>query len=294
MFPHLLGPALGASAEVLSSNAFLPVYFSLDIRDAKAKYIEKQDHFIGLSISFKDRVPEWQLMPRKTQKVGKEVIMPSQRAIYQIMLAEDTNFSSTMVPINKIAKFLDHGLKTRNTAAHELQSYKKEIMTRTAKLRDQISDFRQDQKDFMRNVGDKVAAEAVAAPAIEDERLYLPPDLTEPERKQMDLVDLGREEARWREGQAFDALRSLQNVVKALIHQIRHVGDSKRTDGLLWRSKVLPAVGSQGEEDEDIDMQDSEAVVDAEHDSQMTAITGTQIDKHRSGEPQPMLDVQTT
>ncbi|KAJ7681431.1 hypothetical protein B0H17DRAFT_1205842 [Mycena rosella] len=68
----------------------------------------------------------------------------------------------------------------------------------------------------MCKVGDKVAAQSTAAPAIQDERLYLPSDLTQIERQQMALVDLGVEEERWREGQAFDALRALQNVVKAL------------------------------------------------------------------------------
>ncbi|KAJ6576763.1 hypothetical protein B0H10DRAFT_1755353, partial [Mycena sp. CBHHK59/15] len=49
-----------------------------------------------------------------------------------------------------------------------------------------------------------------------DERLFLPSDLTESERQALGLESMGVEEARWREGQAFDALRALQNVVKAI------------------------------------------------------------------------------
>ncbi|KAJ7495577.1 hypothetical protein FB451DRAFT_1164304 [Mycena latifolia] len=338
-----------------------------DIQEAKEKYIEKRNHFIGLSISFKDRLSEWQNMPRTTVKEGKEVTsvyrhsttkVPSQRAIYQKMLADEDNFASSLVPKSKIAKFLDRGLKIqdsqrklkhliRDTAEHELQARKKEISTRTTKLRDQISDFRQDQKHFMRNVGDKVAAQSTAAPAIEDERLFLPSELTEVERNQMGLTDLAREEERWREGQAFDYLRALQNAVKALsalrnrktknerqqkqntragdhieeamklqhrhmesyniarlaiialagsttfpplteadlfmksVQQIRHVGDSKRTDGLLFRARALH---SEGSHDDDGDIRMGEAEELDEENEQM--VTGTQMDRRRSG-PKP-------
>lgn len=203
----------------------------------------------------------------------------------------------------------------QDTKEHELQSRKKEISSRTAKLRAQISTFRQDQKKLMSKVGDKVAQQSAAGPAIEDERLYLPSDLTEAERRQMKLEELGTEEIRWREGQAFDSLRALQNVVKALsalrnrkfkndrqqkqntragdhiddtigrrnqrmqaynvarmaiislkgssdlppmteadlfmksVQQKRHVGDSGRPDGLLWRATAL-----QPNDGDDIEM----------------------------------------
>ncbi|KAJ7867828.1 hypothetical protein B0H13DRAFT_1897416 [Mycena leptocephala] len=133
------------------------------------------------------------------------------------------------------------------------------------------------------------------------------------------------EEARWREGQAFDTLRALQNVVRSLdqlrrrkfkqdrlqkqntraldhvdeaikrrdyhmesfniarlaiivlsgssnfplltedylfmksVQQKRQVGDSKRTDGLLWRAKVLSTVGSYEPDSEgDVEMESPE------------------------------------
>lgn len=110
-----------------------------DLQVAKRKYLEKLNHYIGLSISFKDRVAEWQKTPRKTYKQGKEAIsvykhnvtkglgsscsllpvahkfaVPSQLSIYQAMLAEDDNFASTLIPKSQIAKFLDQGLKIRD------------------------------------------------------------------------------------------------------------------------------------------------------------------------------------
>jgi hypothetical protein len=162
----------------------------------------------------------------------------------------------------------------------------------------------------MIKVGDKVAAQTAVATAIEDERLYLPSDFSASERQRLDLVTLAAEEARWREGEIFDILRKLQNVVKAIsalgyrkgkndrqqkqnsragdhirdgisrqnhhmesyqavraaiislqgssnfpplteadlfmksVQQKRRVGDSKRTDGLLFRAKALNSAGS--------------------------------------------------
>jgi hypothetical protein len=45
-----------------------------DLQAAKRKYIKKRNHYIGLSILFKDQVAEWQKTPRKTYKQGKEAI----------------------------------------------------------------------------------------------------------------------------------------------------------------------------------------------------------------------------
>ncbi|KAJ7476496.1 hypothetical protein FB451DRAFT_1173359 [Mycena latifolia] len=317
---------------------------STDIRDAKEQYIEKRNHFIALSISFKDRLSEWEAMQ-----------IPSQGAIYRKMLADDENFASSLIPKSKIAKFLDRGLRIqesqhklrqliRDTAEHELQARQKEILNRTTKLRAQFSDFRKDQKHFMPKVGDKVAAQSTASPAIQDERLYLPSDFTAVERNEMGLTELAREEERWREGQAFDYLRAVQNAVKALsalrnrktknerqqkqntragghieegmrlqqrhmesynaarlaiialagsttfpplteadlfmksVQQIRHVGDSKRTDGLLFRARALRSLGSHDHEG-DVEME----VMDQEE--EQTPV-GTQMDKRRSG-PKP-------
>ncbi|KAJ7874497.1 hypothetical protein B0H14DRAFT_2265332, partial [Mycena olivaceomarginata] len=52
---------------------------------------------------------------------------------------------------------------------------------------------------------------------VEEEVLFLPSDLTASERLDLDVVALGVEEGRWREGEAFGALRAVQNVVKALV-----------------------------------------------------------------------------
>ncbi|KAF7371487.1 CxC2 domain-containing protein [Mycena venus] len=250
-----------------------------DLQTAKKKYLEKRNHYIDLSISFQDRVAEWDKMPRESYKQGKEA----------------------------------------------------------------ISTFRSDQKCFMASVGDKVASQTTLGPAIEDEKLFLPSDLTEMERQKMDLVALGAEESRWREGQAFDVLRALQHIVKSIsalrnrklkhdrqqkqnsragdqiadaikhqnhhiesynsarlalislngltnflslteadlfmksVQQKRRVGDSKRTDGLLWWAKALATGESDDQGDNDITMADSE------HDNDIVVMSGTQMSKRKSG-----------
>ncbi|KAJ7937543.1 hypothetical protein B0H13DRAFT_1852515 [Mycena leptocephala] len=448
----------------------------IDIQEAKRKYVEKRNHFIGLSISFKDRVTEWQNMPRKTYKEGKEalsrpelrfasisegevmevivgrrhasqirleavgarsrlgrsyrhwgIVEPSSNeasefkgfrqtlygyskglygafsaillAYWQLetslrflnaflhylmlathhtesvrsrikgsvlngdlpiwkvpcahvklmfhhsrqfatMIAEDDNFASTLIPKNQIARFLDRGLRIQDsqrkirhliedTAEHDLQSRQKEITTRTSKLRVQLVKFRQDQKRLMGKMNNYI---------------FLPI------RQQMDLVKLGAEEVRWREGQAFDILRALQNVVRAIsamrkrksknerqqkqnsragdhieeatkrqerhiesykatrdaiismtgssnflalteadlfmkqVQEKRRVGDSKQTDGLLWRAKTLGAAGTY-HQDGDINMRDLDE--DLEKDAVASAsVSGTQMDRRKSG-PRP-------
>lgn len=61
-------------ASYLSLTFFAAADLAEDIVDAKKKYIEKRNHFIALSISFKYRVDEWKKMPRITYKQGKDAV----------------------------------------------------------------------------------------------------------------------------------------------------------------------------------------------------------------------------
>ncbi|KAJ7261662.1 hypothetical protein C8J57DRAFT_1232508 [Mycena rebaudengoi] len=114
-----------------------------DIAEAKVKYVEKWNHFIGLSVSFHDRVKKWKEMPRTSTKKGKEAVsvykhnstkgmlstfhrttfrdligsyttVPSQLAIYQKMLSDESAFASTKIPKSKVARFLDEGFKIQD------------------------------------------------------------------------------------------------------------------------------------------------------------------------------------
>ncbi|KAJ7933186.1 hypothetical protein B0H13DRAFT_2511652 [Mycena leptocephala] len=98
---------------------------------ANARYAEKRDHFIGLSISFRDRLNKWKVMDRTPSKNGKEATsvykhrtskVPSQTAIYQAMLAQDDNFQSTMIPRNKLARLLNDALKIQDELQNRSRS----------------------------------------------------------------------------------------------------------------------------------------------------------------------------
>ncbi|KAJ7845179.1 hypothetical protein B0H13DRAFT_1908520 [Mycena leptocephala] len=284
---------------------------------------EKRNHYIGLSISFKDQVAEWQITPRKTYKQGKEAVSVYKHSvkklsIYKSMLAEDDTFASTLVPKSKIAKFLDHGLKIedhqlklkqliQDTTEHDLQAWRKEIASRTPKFRDQIAAFRRDQKHLMAKVGDKVAAQTALGPAIEDEKLFLPSDLTESERedgccfsRHRGVQMAGRTGIRHLAGPPthrenhkcpaqsqgsarldfFDGstnfLYSPKGTVMKSVQQKRHVSDSKRTDGLLWRAAALATIGSY---DRDVEMTEPEQ---ADEDGDPALVAGTQMDRRKS------------
>jgi hypothetical protein len=213
----------------------------------------------------------------------------------------------------------------------------------------------------MPKVADKVASQTTAAPATEDECLYLPSDFSSVERQQLELTILAVEESRWREGQVFDILRALQGVVKAIsalrnrkgkndrqqkqnsragdqileatnrqthhmesyhasrvamislngfstfpiltesdlfmksVQQKRHVGDSKRTDGLLFRATALRTIGSY-DKDGDIDMEDSTTSAEGSPKGECCfsiasivfnrspVVAGTQMERRKSGE----------
>ncbi|KAJ7857939.1 hypothetical protein B0H14DRAFT_3135672 [Mycena olivaceomarginata] len=232
----------------------LAVTLANDIALAEARYIEKRDHFVGLTVSFQDRVDGWRALDRTTSKKGKEAIspykhrtskgtahvvnadrinvnlVPSQRAIYQAMLAQDETFQSSFTPKSKVAQFLNDALRIQDdqrklraaieaNTEHNLETTQKEVLSRRTKLSNAILAWRQQQKSIAPKLGDKVAIQAATLPAIpvEEEVLFLPSDLTASERLDLDVVALGVEEARWREGEAFDALRAVQNVVKALV-----------------------------------------------------------------------------
>ncbi|KAF7372608.1 CxC2 domain-containing protein [Mycena venus] len=217
----------------------LAVTLANDIALAQARYIEKRDHFIGLTVSFQDRIDGWRALDRTTSKKGNEVIslykhrtskVPSQRAIYQAMLAQDETFQSSFTPKSKIARFLNDALRIQDdqrrlrvaieaNIEHNLETTQKEVLSRRTKLGNTILAWRQQQKSIAPKLGDTVATQAAVLPAVlvEEEVLFLPSDLTASERLDLDVVALGVEEVRWREGEAFDALRAVQNVVKALV-----------------------------------------------------------------------------
>ncbi|KAK6997124.1 hypothetical protein R3P38DRAFT_2798663 [Favolaschia claudopus] len=203
-----------------SSQLFLVFDLAEDIEDAKTKYTEKRNHFIALSISYSENVPQWQGLSRTPSRLGKEAVgvyqhdttkVPSQKAIYEKILNDQENFKSSMVPKSKIARFLDSAIKIqenqrklanliKDTSEHELQSRKTEIEKLTTKLRTQIVEFRKVQTQIVPKIGDRAAAQALKPLALQLECLYIPSDFDAADRKKLGLDELAAEEAMWREG----------------------------------------------------------------------------------------------
>ncbi|KAJ7852712.1 hypothetical protein B0H13DRAFT_1904487 [Mycena leptocephala] len=254
-----------------------------DWNHKKTMKIEKRNHYIGLSISFKDQVAEWQKTPRKTYKQGKEAV-----SVYKH---------------KQDCQVLGPGLKIED---HQHGGKK---LRAAPKVRDQIAAFRRDQKHLMAKVGDKVAAQTALGPAIEDEKLFLPSDLTESERedgccfsRHRGVQMAGRTGIRHLAGPPthrenhkcpaqsqgsarldffewfhhFPVLTEGDLFMKS-VQQKRHVSDSKRTDGLLWRAAALATIGSY---DRDVEMTEPEQ---ADEDGDPALVAGTQMDRRKSG-----------
>ncbi|KAJ7120136.1 hypothetical protein C8R44DRAFT_736983 [Mycena epipterygia] len=258
--------------------------------------------------------------------------VPSQLAIFQNMLAQDDNFVSTLIPKSKIARFLDEGLKiqelqrqlkrlTEKQNEHSLSSLEKEIAGHSKKLQERILSFRQQQKNIMSGIGNKVAIQAAQSPgtAVEDELLYLPSDLTANERMTLDFISLALRDRKSRNDRkqkentrsgaqiaealrrrdlhmaTYDAARKAMIALGSLdphskthfpvlteadlymksVQQKRHVGDSRRPDGLLWQAaKLMP---------QDTMSAGPSSTTAVNYVPGPTPIVGTQMDKRKSG-----------
>jgi hypothetical protein len=118
------------------NDACIAITLANDLENAQRMYVQKREHFVGLSSLHAQRVPEWQAMDRSPRKKGKETysvyrhrtskgksmllfggqiftcipLVPSQEAIYNNMLAEESKIFSTDVPLSKVASFLNEGI----------------------------------------------------------------------------------------------------------------------------------------------------------------------------------------
>jgi hypothetical protein len=95
-----------------------------------------------------------------------------------------------------------------------LTSVEKDIHSRRKKLQSQIRAWRSDQKLLMPKAGDAIAQQSSCE--VEHEKLFLPSQFSLSERKEMGIDMLGAEEAKLREGQAFDALLKIRTAVRTV------------------------------------------------------------------------------
>ncbi|KAJ7866920.1 hypothetical protein B0H13DRAFT_1897811, partial [Mycena leptocephala] len=262
-----------------------PPTLANDIALAKARYTEKQNHFIGLTVSFRDRAETWRAQDRTASKKGKEAV-----SVYKHQTSKDLRQAVTFSDhFRRKESEIVHRRQLRSAiqenTEHNLEATRKDVLSRRTEVTNLIATWRKQQQSITPKLGDKVSKQAAASPVVpvEKERLFLPSDLTPSERHELDVVALGIEglsvlyaiekqrmtgSKKTISGQAIDTTnrrdRHMQSYVAARqamislgalvdgpntgyppltvadtfmksVRQARQVGDSKFTDGLLWR-----------------------------------------------------------
>ncbi|KAJ6513753.1 hypothetical protein C8R47DRAFT_1286610 [Mycena vitilis] len=209
-----------------------------DLNEAKCRFAEFQAHFFGLCGNLVARIDKenWWDIDRKCERISGKVVkspymydadlkVPSQFAIYTQMLSDEVAMLGTNVSRSRAALVLHEGIliqDTQNTIRelvaayeeHPLASTQREIENRRSKAVIRVAKWRSEQITLMPSLGDLL--ETRAACEIEKEQLYLPSDFNEQERPALGLASFAVEEAKLREGAAYDALKSVQVVAKAL------------------------------------------------------------------------------
>ncbi|KAJ7884770.1 hypothetical protein B0H14DRAFT_2564170 [Mycena olivaceomarginata] len=133
--------------------------------------------------------------------------------IYQHMLAQDEQFEGRRSACDESSLWMDLTsliLRRKLIRALEgareqgLQSLGSEIVKRREKLEARLAPWRRERREIMPTISDRVASQSATSPPclVENEKLFLPSDLTAAERRELGLTSLGIEEAR-----QFGALR---------------------------------------------------------------------------------------
>ncbi|KAJ7126573.1 hypothetical protein C8R43DRAFT_958063 [Mycena crocata] len=112
--------------------------------------------------------------------------VPSQQAIYQKMLTDNNSFATTLIQRSKVAQFLDEALKIQDSQLKLLH-----VVGATNEhdllLQKRLDDWRKIQNKLMPSVGDKVAAQALSAPAAQCKKLFLPSNIATAGERQVPL-----------------------------------------------------------------------------------------------------------
>ncbi|KAJ6467656.1 hypothetical protein C8R47DRAFT_1056068 [Mycena vitilis] len=177
----------------------------------------------------KDREPDFSRGMKNIVSVYKynSSKVPTQTAIYQKMLKDETPMVNSETAKSKAASFINEGvkiqelqLKVRLAVAsekeHPLASTGKSITTLRANLKTRLAKFRKTQSVLTPLVVDALSNDARCE--VEIERLGLPSDFADAEeRGRLNLLGLSQIEGSLREGAAFDAIHSIQVLAKALV-----------------------------------------------------------------------------
>ncbi|KAJ7075083.1 hypothetical protein B0H15DRAFT_806464 [Mycena belliarum] len=205
-----------------------------ELEEARAKFTAFEAHFFGLCENLVDRAEkeDWWTRDRKTKRVAARAVS----SVYMhdpLMKGDQMLSDEAMIGqgdaeeiVGKTASVLNEGILIQETQAtireavnrfktQPLAALDKEIKTRRAKAVKRIALWRGQQAAVMPGITADLLNRS-ACP-VEDEVLFLPSDFDNEGRRVRGLTLLGLDEAKLREGAAYDALKSVQLVTKALV-----------------------------------------------------------------------------
>ncbi|KAJ7195277.1 hypothetical protein B0H12DRAFT_1082238 [Mycena haematopus] len=186
-----------------------------------------QANFIALSATFAKRIIRegWLSMDRGPDtKDRKYTKIPTQLAIYESMLADESAIANGFASRNKVAAFLNEGIliqAQQYNGAWEAGGSKEQTLHESGadaddelqdRIQKSIAEWRKTQKSLTPAV-EAHLNQLVACP-VHKEMLGLPSDFSAEQRVAMNLSAFEEEEASLREGAAHDALKVVKLVVK--------------------------------------------------------------------------------
>ncbi|KAJ7308616.1 hypothetical protein DFH08DRAFT_1051022 [Mycena albidolilacea] len=208
------------------------------LRKADVAFEKHHTNFLGLSATHASRIIRENWLGRsrkpdlKNRKYVKSVYrhaqtkVPTQLAIYENMLADESAIPNGFAPRNKVAAFLNEGiliqveqLKLEKLVAqkstHFTQALQKEVETLQDTIQNSIAEWRKLQKSLTPAVEPRL--NQLAARPIHKEVLGLPSDFSAEDRLALNLSAFEKEEGDLREGAVEDALMSVKLVVQNLV-----------------------------------------------------------------------------
>ncbi|THU88320.1 hypothetical protein K435DRAFT_917318 [Dendrothele bispora CBS 962.96] len=203
------------------------------LTNARSQARRKLEFYKGQSkLNGQVRVEKWLKMSVKPVRKGKHVEsvyrlkedkIPGQAQIYRQMLdaeAEGTPNTNVKTPVSQ---FLNNGLKIQSTQRSIKANARKRDQTdadktalakQRASLRGSLKRWREEQEAICPSVLDLVLEQQFGHP--EEERLFLPSDLSSAQHREHQLEHLSECEMKLRRGEANDAIRSLRTELRHL------------------------------------------------------------------------------
>ncbi|KAF9059672.1 hypothetical protein BDP27DRAFT_1431028 [Rhodocollybia butyracea] len=225
-------------------------------KEAEDLFQVKREQFASCCVLFHDRIPEWEKEAQKAKHLPNGIIqgiyqhttpVPSKTKIYEQLLASNTPTKVSKASEDegdRLLYVIQQGLMIQNKqerirgklTVNQTETVMKDIKAQQTKLTKELKAFRETQALISPDVVDLIAE--LPDCEIEDEKLFLPSDMTEAERMLYLPDALIQIECKVRDGDLHDSIHEVHNAAKAYsaTHSQRKEGRGTK-DGL--RSTLL-------------------------------------------------------